>query len=468
MTPTGNTASAAAGGWRAVPTMLFVPPVALPGGGGGGGRGAATPAAAAPRPAWPAAAPLRRAAARRASARQSRLVATATPPPPPEAVARDDSAPASSPPAGEGAAAPFTMGPGVAALAGSLPLDDDEAAAATGGADPVLRYMPAFTPDDPIVAALTSVCGATTVTAMTLEDSRWNGNEAFRADTDVGPFFIKLNRVEATSVFMSEAVGLVALEQTGTLPVPRPLHVGLLPRVGNYGPGAFMVLTYLPLVPFGANRPDVQRALAAGLAALHMDTTHEALHKGRFGFSTNNFHSLTPQDNRWEAEWPPFFARRLAAQITGLYHDKPYGRAPVAVEDEVLLKRGRRLVGLVRRGRWFEDLPAAALRPALLHGALWIGNAGAVAGAGTRPVVFDPACYFGHAEADLALCRLYGGFDQEAFWDVYHAAIPRAPGFEDRAKLYDLHERLNQLNLFGDPAVKAECEELMAQLLEDE
>ncbi|GAB0489404.1 hypothetical protein MMPV_000623 [Pyropia vietnamensis] len=326
--------------------------------------------------------------------------------------------------------------------------------------------MPSLSPNDPIIAALTSVCGASTVTAMTLLDSRWNGNEAFRADTDVGPFFIKLNRVESTTVFMSEAVGLVALEKTGTLPVPRPLHVGSLPRVGNYGPGAFMVLTFLDLVPFGANRPDVQRALATGLAALHTDTSHEELHQGRFGFTTNNFHSLTPQDNRWVADWPTFFARRLAAQVRGVYKEKAYGRAPVPVSDETLLERGRQLVALVRDGRWFEGV-ANTIRPSLLHGALWIGNAGAVSGPGTRPAVFDPACYFGHSEAELALCRLYGGFDETNFWAVYHAAVPRAPGFEGRAKLYDLHERLNQLNLFGDPAVKAECESLMEQLLAD-
>lgn len=441
--------TAKAGSFPRAASMLFVPSAPLP-----GCKSRSSSLASVRRWPVPTALPPARL---RAPTRRPRLLATADALPPPTA------ADSSLPPAEEPA---FELGPGVAALAGSLPLDDAEAAAAVGAADPVLRYMPSLALDDPIVASLTSVCGATTVTAMTLLDSRWNGNEAFRADTDVGRFFIKLNRVESTTVFMSEAVGLVALEKTATLPVPRPLHVGALPRVGNYGPGAFMVLTFLDLVPFGANRPDVQRALATGLAALHTDTSHEELHQGRFGFTTNNFHSLTPQDNRWVADWPSFFARRLASQVGGVYKEKSYGRAPVPVSDGTLLERGRQLVALVRDGRWFEDV-ADAIRPSLLHGALWIGNAGAVSGDGTRPVVFDPACYFGHSEAELALCRLYGGFDETNFWAVYHAAVPRAPGFDARAKLYDLHERLNQLNLFGDPAVKAECEELMAQLLAD-
>lgn len=37
-----------------------------------------------------------------------------------------------------------------------------------------------------------------------LLDSRWNGNEALRWDTDRGAFFVKMNRVEDVSVFMTE------------------------------------------------------------------------------------------------------------------------------------------------------------------------------------------------------------------------------------------------------------------------
>lgn len=37
-----------------------------------------------------------------------------------------------------------------------------------------------------------------------LLDSRWNGNEALKWSTDRGHFFVKMNRVEDLSVFMSE------------------------------------------------------------------------------------------------------------------------------------------------------------------------------------------------------------------------------------------------------------------------
>jgi fructosamine-3-kinase len=43
---------------------------------------------------------------------------------------------------------------------------------------------------------------------------------------------------------------------------------------------------------------------------------------------------------------------------------------------------------------------------------LWIGNAGAITDAANRrvPAVFDPACWYGHHEFDLALASLFGGF----------------------------------------------------------
>lgn len=43
-----------------------------------------------------------------------------------------------------------------------------------------------------------------------LLDSRWNGNEALRWTTDRGPFFVKMNRVEDMSVFMTEVLTIVA------------------------------------------------------------------------------------------------------------------------------------------------------------------------------------------------------------------------------------------------------------------
>lgn len=67
-----------------------------------------------------------------------------------------------------------------------------------------------------------------------------------------------MNRVEDPSVFLSEAVGLSAIAATKTITCPKPLHLGKLPKVGEIGPGAFMILEHLKLMPFGIMRSDMQ------------------------------------------------------------------------------------------------------------------------------------------------------------------------------------------------------------------
>jgi fructosamine-3-kinase len=82
----------------------------------------------------------------------------------------------------------------------------------------------------------------------------------------------------------------------------------------------------------------------------------------------------------------------------------------------------------------------------LLHGDLWGGNAGFdVAG---RPVIFDPASFYGDRETDLAFTRLFGGFE-EAFYRGYQEAWPLADGWRDRQEIYNLYHVLNHALLFG-------------------
>lgn len=49
-----------------------------------------------------------------------------------------------------------------------------------------------------------------------------------------------------------------------------------------------------------------------------------------------------------------------------------------------------------------------APQPVILHGDLWSGNAGYDETTCT-PVIFDPASYYGHNEADLGITHMFGG-----------------------------------------------------------
>lgn len=165
------------------------------------------------------------------------------------------------------------------------------------------------------------------------------------------------------------------------------------------------------------------------------------LHRFRatqYGFYENNFIGATPQMNiPSEAEktaWPVFFlAKRLLPQYELAVRN---GFVTPALEA-----RFRRLETMVGEILGDSDEP-----PVLLHGDLWAGNF--LCDGRGEPVLIDPAVYYGHREADLAMTRLFGGFPSE-FYEAYERHYPLAEGWQYREKLYRLYHVLNHLNLFG-------------------
>ena len=63
-------------------------------------------------------------------------------------------------------------------------------------------------------------------------------------------------------------------------------------------------------------------------------------------------------------------------------------------------------------------------------------------------MLIDPAVYYGHPEADLAMTELFGGFPP-AFYRAYRDETPLQPGYSERRDLYNLYHMLNHLNIFG-------------------
>ena len=84
--------------------------------------------------------------------------------------------------------------------------------------------------------------------------------------------------------------------------------------------------------------------------------------------------------------------------------------------------------------------------PSLLHGDLWSGNY--LIDERGIPWLIDPAVYYGHREADLAMTSLFGGFSN-TFYSAYKSAYPISQGYAEREPLYQLYHLLNHLNLFG-------------------
>ena len=82
----------------------------------------------------------------------------------------------------------------------------------------------------------------------------------------------------------------------------------------------------------------------------------------------------------------------------------------------------------------------------LIHGDLWSGNV--IVGPQAEPVLVDPAAHFGWAEAELAMTILFGRFERAAY-HAYEQVRALAPGYMQRAAIYNLYHLLNHLNLFG-------------------
>ncbi|CAN5349707.1 fructosamine kinase family protein [soil metagenome] len=243
-------------------------------------------------------------------------------------------------------------------------------------------------------------------------------HSAWRLDSDEGPCFLKLNSASAYPLFEAEVHGLEKLAAANAVRVPRILGFGA--TAGT----AFLALEWIELA---RRSPDADRRLGAALADQHR-VTHEA-----FGLESDNRIGSTVQPNGWCSDWVGFFRdRRLRFQLE-LAAGNGFGAE--------LTDRGERLLGRV--DAWFEGHTPP---PALLHGDLWAGNA--AADSSGRPVIFDPAVYFGDREADLAMTRLFGGFS-EAFYVAYARAWPLPGGHEQRIDLYNLYHILNHVNLFG-------------------
>ena len=226
-------------------------------------------------------------------------------------------------------------------------------------------------------------------------------------------------------MFECEASGLEALAAADAIRVPRVLAVAADALV-------------LEMIESAPRRTGFFVDFGRRFAELHR-------YRGRAcGFPEDNYIGSTPQPNRpldgpWEeaspddgSGWPEFFLeRRLRFQVR-LASKRDGGDLA-----RLLDRSETRIAGLL------ESAPEA---PVLLHGDLWGGNY--IVDEAGEACLIDPAAYYGHREADLAMTRLFGGFDRR-FYAAYEEAYPLPAGHAERLPIYQLYHLLNHFNLFG-------------------
>jgi protein-ribulosamine 3-kinase len=237
---------------------------------------------------------------------------------------------------------------------------------------------------------------------------------SWRLDLENGlSYVLKINPKK--EMVQAEADGLNELAKSGEVRIP---------EVCLYE-GDWLVLEF---IASGTKDPNFFSKFGRQLAKMHR---HES---GSFGFERDNFIGETPQLNtEHRHSWVDFFwENRLHYQVDlAMRKGAPHKLLDTFHSIESVAK---------------EHLNQSLERPCLIHGDLWSGNF--LVDSDQKPVLIDPAVYYGHRETELAMTKLFGGFDPN-FYRAYEEEYPLQEGYQERLPLYELYHVLNHYNLFG-------------------
>ncbi|MEP6260141.1 MAG: fructosamine kinase family protein [Gillisia sp.] len=240
-------------------------------------------------------------------------------------------------------------------------------------------------------------------------------NEVFLlSTTGADNFVVKINdALEFPGMFESEKEGLETLAKTDCIKIPKPLNTG------EFDGKAYLLMEHIPA---GKQGNDFWEDFGVQLASLHKHTNKE------FGFHQDNYVGSLSQKNTWNPSAVDFYiTRRLAPQLK------------LAEENKYDLGVSKYFIRNVS-----ENIPDEP--PALIHGDLWNGNL--IITSSGKPCLIDPAVSYAPREMDLAMMKLFGGFDHRLF-SAYKEEFPLERGFEERIPLWQLYYLLVHLNIFG-------------------
>ena len=243
-------------------------------------------------------------------------------------------------------------------------------------------------------------------------------NNAHKLETKHGSFFLKWNDAKHfPKMFNAEAAGLTLLRSTNTIYIPEVIVES------EAAEKSFLILEWIEpekkqkkfWVDFGKK-----------LALLHLHTSNY------FGLEYDNYIGSFHQSNKQGSSWIDFF---FSERIEPLLKR--------AIDQH---KLSNRLI--IKSAGLFKTLPEILPEenPSLLHGDLWPGNY--LVGPDGFSCLIDPAVYFGHREMDLAMTRLFGGFDLE-FYRSYDETFPLEKNWKSRVDIHNLYPLLVHVNLFG-------------------
>ncbi|KAG9053324.1 hypothetical protein FS842_008350 [Serendipita sp. 407] len=234
-----------------------------------------------------------------------------------------------------------------------------------------------------------------------------------------------------------ETKSLEAIEQAAAGLAPRVFSVGYIQADEDEededeeeNQRSYMISEYKFLQPLSGDRAlELARRLALELHAFKSD-------RG-FGFECATYCGATRTQGRFFESWAACFADMIQSLLSTL-RDQPQWKEVVNLGDQIVSTVIPFLLG-----------PPLDVDPVLLHGDLWSGNVGVDSNT-SQPIIYDPASYFGHNEAELSIMRMFGGF-APSFFQEYHKHRPKAhpvSEYDKRQLLYELFHYLNHTCIF--------------------
>lgn len=249
-------------------------------------------------------------------------------------------------------------------------------------------------------------------------------NECFLLDTSSGKFFLKRNELDAfPGLFEKEKAGLALLRQIPEFKIPEII------LSGNFDAFQYLIFEFIDR---GTEDTSFWEKFGRALAQLHKITGQS------YGLEYDNYIGSLKQSNAKHTSWFGFFKQeRLEPQLLLALERKRISRDTYELFQAFYTK--------------IEHFFPVEV-PALLHGDLWSGNF--MCSAHGEPVIFDPAVYYGHREMDIAMTRLFGGFNSK-FYSAYNEVWPLQDGWKERSDVCNLYPLLVHLNLFGGTYLKS-------------
>ncbi|MGO2012988.1 fructosamine kinase family protein [Pseudoalteromonas sp.] len=242
-----------------------------------------------------------------------------------------------------------------------------------------------------------------------------NSDKLFQISDGTRQYFVKVGYSHDLERFECEAHNLTLLTQESLFMVPDCITTGVNIEY------AFIVLEWLEL--------DKQPHTDWHIMGSHLARLHLKHQQAMFGFDHDNFIGPTSQPNRWHKKWDVFFAEERIGWQLQLLDEKGIN---LVDKDEFVSVIKNKLHGHI-------------VKPSLLHGDYWRGNMGFMQGV---PSTFDPACYYGDRETDIAMSELFGPLP-EAFYIAYNKHYPLPQGYQQRKIIYQLYHILNHANIFA-------------------